>query len=72
LAFDSALRLYFITKEVRETNSVRLAAINQPIKRILAYHRGQNAAKATEEEADNLCLEIYVCIRACVMLITNL
>jgi ATP-dependent exoDNAse (exonuclease V) alpha subunit len=71
-AFDSALRLYFTTEEVRQTNFDKLAATNQPIKRIKACHRGQNAAKATEDEADNLSPEICVCIGARVMLTTNL
>src|SRR3981081_1663269 len=70
--FDSALRLHFNTEEVRETNCHKLAAANRPVMKILACHKGRNAAKATEEEADNLCPDIYVCIRAWVMLTTNL
>ena len=72
VAFDSALRLYFTTEEVRQTNFDKLAATNQSIKRIKACHRGQNAAKATKDKADNLSPNIYVCIRAQVMLTTNL
>jgi ATP-dependent DNA helicase PIF1 len=71
-AFDGVLRLYFTTAEVRETNYSRLAAANRPVKRVLARNQGRNAAKATEEEADNLCPDIYVCIGARVMLTTNL
>jgi hypothetical protein len=71
-SFDSALRLYFTAEEVRQTNFDKLAATNQPIKRIKACHRGRNAAKATEDEADNLSPEICVCIGARVMLTTNL
>jgi ATP-dependent DNA helicase PIF1 len=71
-AFDSALRLYFTTEEVRQTNSDKLASMNKPVKKILARHKGRNAAKATEDEADNLCPELYVCIGARVMLTTNL
>jgi hypothetical protein len=71
-AFDSTLRLYYTTEEVRITNCTKLAATNQPIKRIKACHRGRNAAKATEDEADNLSPEISVCIGARVMLTTNL
>ena len=71
-AFDSALRLYYTTEEVRTTNYTKLAAANQPVKRIKACHRGRNAAKATEDEADNLSPEISVCIGARVMLTTNL
>jgi hypothetical protein len=70
-AFDSALRLYFTTAEVKETNFRKLAAANRPVKKILAHHKGRNAAKATEDEADNLCLDIHVCIRAEVTLTTN-
>lgn len=53
-SFDSTLRLYYTIEEVRTTNSAKLAAANQPVKKIPAQHRGQNAAKATEDEADNL------------------
>ena len=71
-AFDPALRLYFTTAEVKETNFGKLAATNRPVKKILAHHKGRNAAKATEDEADNLCPDIHVCIGAQVMLTTNL
>ena len=63
-AFDPALQLYFTTAEVKETNFNKLAAANRPVKKILAHHKGRNAAKATEDEADNLCLDIHVCIGA--------
>jgi hypothetical protein len=49
-----------------------LAAINQPVKQLTAEHKGRNAVKATEKEADNLSTKISICIRACIMLITNL
>ncbi len=71
-SFNSTLRLYYTTTEVRTTNSTKLAAANQPVKRILARHKGRNAAKASEDEADNLSSEISVCIAARVMLTTNL
>ena len=70
-SFDSTLRLYYTTEEVRTTNSTKLAAANQPVKKIPAQHRGQNAAMATEDEADILSPEISVCIGARVMLTTN-
>jgi hypothetical protein len=38
----------------------------------MAKHKGWNAVKATEEEADNLSSEIHVYIGACIMLTTNL
>ena len=68
--FDDALRLYYTTEEVRATNADKLAAMNRPIKIVKARHRGRNAAKATEDEADNLCPEFHVCIGARVMLTT--
>jgi hypothetical protein len=71
-AFDSTLRLYYTTEEVRITNCTKLAATNQLIQRIKACNRGRNAAKTTEDEADNLSLEISVCIGAWVILMTNL
>jgi ATP-dependent exoDNAse (exonuclease V) alpha subunit len=70
--FDSALRLYYTTEEVRGTNCAKLAAANMPVKKIIAQHKGRNAAKATEDEADNLCPDLHVCIGARVMLTTNL
>jgi hypothetical protein len=39
-AFDSALRLYFTTEEVRQTNFDKLANVNKPVKKILARHKG--------------------------------
>ncbi|KIX07348.1 uncharacterized protein Z518_02001 [Rhinocladiella mackenziei CBS 650.93] len=69
--FDSALRLYFTNSEVKEMNGKKLSGIGQPVKKVLAWHKGRNAAKASEE-TDNLCPEIKVCIQARVMLTTNL
>ena len=56
--FYSILRLYFTNAEVKEMNFKKLLAINQPVKTVLAQHKGRNAAKASEEEADNLCPEL--------------
>jgi hypothetical protein len=72
VAFNTTLRLYFITKEVKLTNFDKLAGANRPVKKILARYKGQNAVKAIEDEADNLCPEIHVYIRARVILMTNL
>jgi ATP-dependent DNA helicase PIF1 len=69
---DNALRLYFTKVEMHERNSTKLVALNRPIKKISACHTGRKAAKALEEEADNLLAEIYMCIEAKVMLTTNL
>jgi hypothetical protein len=66
------LRLYYTTKEVKRTNFNKLVATNKPVKKILACHVGWNAAKATKDKADNLCPDLYMCIRAWVMLTTNL
>ena len=55
-----------------ETNSTSLAATNQPVKKILAWHMGRKAAKAIEEEAENLSVELYVYIGVKIMLTTNL
>jgi hypothetical protein len=70
--FDTALRLYFTANEVKERNYESLAALNKPVKKIVARHTGRNAIKATEEEADNLFAEFHVCIGAQVMLTANL
>ena len=59
-SMDNALRLYFTKAEVHERNSTKLAALNWPIKKISARHTARKAAKASEEEADNLSAEIYV------------
>jgi ATP-dependent DNA helicase PIF1 len=71
-SMDDILRLYFTKAEVHKRNSTKMAALNRLIKKISACHTGQKAAKASEEEADNMSAEIYVCIRAKVMLTTNL
>lgn len=70
--FSTALRLYFTANEVKERNYESLAALNTPVKKIIARHTGHNASKATEEEADNLFTEVYMCIGARVMLTANL
>jgi ATP-dependent DNA helicase PIF1 len=70
--FHSALQLYFTNAEVKEMNFKKLSGVNQPVKTVLAQHKGRNAAKASEEEADNLCPELQLCLQARVMLTTNL
>jgi ATP-dependent DNA helicase PIF1 len=70
--FDTALRLYFTKAEVYEQNNKGLTAQNMPIKIVTAVNQGRNAHKATEEEADNLQNEIYICIGARIMLSSNL
>ena len=68
---DSTLRLYLTRAEVHQTNIANLAAMNKPVRKISVRHTGRKAAKASEEEADNLSAEIYVCIGAKVMLTTK-
>jgi hypothetical protein len=70
-SFRSALQRYFTNEEVREHNYSQLAAEGRPVKRIVLQHTGQNALKASVEEADNLSTKLLVCIGARVMLITN-
>jgi hypothetical protein len=71
-AFQSALRLYYTNEEVRERNYRQLAAANCPVKRLLSTHTGRNASMASTDEADNLPVDLLVCISAQVMLTTNL
>jgi hypothetical protein len=66
------LWLYFTTNEVKEQNYKSLAALNKPIKKILARYISRNAIKAIEEKTDNLFAEVHVYIRARVILIANL
>ena len=70
--FDSALRLYFTNAEVKGLNFEKLLGVNQPVRTVLAQYKGRNTAKVSEEEADNLSLELLLCIGARVMLTTNL
>jgi ATP-dependent DNA helicase PIF1 len=58
--------------KVYERNLTKLAALNQPVKKISACYTGWKAAKVSEEKADNLLAEIYMCIGAKVILTTNL
>ena len=50
----------------------KLLSLNQPVKVITAQHKGRNAAKASEDESDNLHPELQLCLNARVMLNTNL
>lgn len=70
--FDSALRLYFTNAEVRDTNFEKLAGVSQPVRTVRAQHKGRDAARPSEEEVDNLCPELQLCLHARVMLTTNL
>jgi hypothetical protein len=49
-----------------------LSAVNQPVKVLTAIHKGRNAQKATDDEANNLSPELHLCIGARVMLTANL
>jgi hypothetical protein len=68
--FNCALRLYFTNAEVRETNFEKLSGVTHPVMTVHAQHRVLNATRATEEEADNLCPELQLCLQARVMLTT--
>jgi ATP-dependent DNA helicase PIF1 len=70
--FDNALRLYFTNLEVMEHNLARLTALKRPVKKLMAKHTGQKAIRATEDEADNLATELFICIGARIILTTNL
>jgi hypothetical protein len=72
LQFDTALQLYFTTSKVKNRNNRILTAANQPIKKISALYKGRNTVKATEEEADNLYSELYICIGIRVIFTANL
>jgi hypothetical protein len=71
-SFQSALRLYYTKEEVRERNYYQLAALNRPVKKLLATHTGRSASKATTDEADNLAADLLLSIGARVMLTANL
>ena len=63
----------YTNAEVNETNFAHLSALNQPVKKVDAQNRGRDAGKAPEDEADNLAPSLHlICIRARVMLTTNL
>ncbi|KIX06115.1 uncharacterized protein Z518_04089 [Rhinocladiella mackenziei CBS 650.93] len=38
--FDSALRLFFTNSEVKEMNGKKLSGVGQPVKKVLAWHKG--------------------------------
>ena len=70
--FDSALRLYFTNNEVEFYNHGKLKSLKTPVKKVVGRHRGANASKATEEQADNLSAEIFLAVKARVILRKNL
>jgi hypothetical protein len=43
--FQTALRLYYTNAEMNETNFAQLSALNRPVKKIHAQHKGRNANK---------------------------
>jgi hypothetical protein len=70
--FDSALRLYFTNNEVEFYNHGKLKSLKTPVKKVVGRHRGASASKATEEQADNLSAEIFLAVKARVILRKNL
>jgi hypothetical protein len=59
------------TSDIFYGDNVFKIYLKQGRKKILARHKGRSAAKATEDETDNLCPDICLCIGARVMLTTN-
>ena len=72
IPFSSAVHLFPTTQSVAEYNINQLRSINQPIATIKAVHTGQNAFKASLEEAGGLDPIIHLADTARVMLIANL
>ena len=50
----------------------KLKSLKTPVKKVVGRHRGASASKATEEQADNLSAEIFLAIKARVILRKNL
>jgi ATP-dependent exoDNAse (exonuclease V) alpha subunit len=71
-SFDTALRVFFTVTEVDACNFDKLAALNTPVKKIPARHKGRNAARASDDDANGLLSELSVCIGARIMLTNNL
>jgi hypothetical protein len=71
-SFDTALRLYFTNLEVIGCNLSKLTALRRPVKKLIAQHTSRDAIRATEDKANNLTTELFICIGAYIMLTTNL
>ena len=54
------------------TTLINFITSNQPIATIKAVHTGQNASKASSDDAGGLDPVVHLAVTACVMLITNL
>ena len=61
-------QLYYTNAEVNEKSFARLS---RPVKKIGAQHKGHDAHKAAEDEADNLAPSLHLCIGARVVLTTS-
>lgn len=70
--FADSLRLYFRREDVKSYNHNRLRDSSQPILLIKSEHTGNNASKATDEEAEGLDTELCLSIGCRVMLTQNL
>jgi hypothetical protein len=71
-SFDIALRVFFTVAEVNAYNFQKLGSLDRPVIKVVARHRGRNAAKAPEDDANGLLSKLYICIGARVMLTSNL
>jgi len=71
-SFPNAVHLFPTKDAVVEYNIDQIQNINQPIATIKAMHTGQNASKASSDDAGRLDPVTYLAVTACVMLITNL
>jgi hypothetical protein len=70
--FNNTLWLYFINLEIIEYNLACLITLKRPIKKLMVKHTSQKAIYITEDEADNLAMELFIYIKAYIILIINL
>lgn len=70
--FECALRLFPTVQAVAEYNLMKLKDINRPIATIKAVHNGQNAHRASSEDAGGLDPVVHLTTTARVMLTANL
>ena len=70
--FLSAVHLFPTVESVVEYNIIQLRAINKPIALIKAVHTGNNASKASPDDAGGLDPIVHLADMARVMLVANL
>jgi ATP-dependent exoDNAse (exonuclease V) alpha subunit len=71
-SFNTALRVFFTVIEVDTCNFNKLAALNTPVKKIPARHKGRNATRASNDNINGLLSKLSVYISAHIMLTNNL